>query len=140
MGAPHGPAEERFWRHVVAADSGCWLWTGATTTGYGSFNEGGHHSVLAHLWSYEQFIGPMPEGKQADHLCRTPPCVNPTHLEAVTSRENTLRGNHPSAITHRTGRCKRGHSFPVGKRRQCRICLTERQREVRAERRAASRF
>src|SRR5258708_23833710 len=108
VGAPHGPAGERFWRHVVAAEWGCWVWRGATTTGYGSFNPDGQ-SVLAHRWAYAHFYGPMPEGLQADHLCRTRLCVNPTHLEAVTSRENTLRGNPPSASAIRNRRCKHGH-------------------------------
>ena len=29
---------------------------------------------------------------ELDHLCRTPACVNPEHLESVTHRENTARG------------------------------------------------
>ena len=31
-------------------------------------------------------------GMVRDHLCRNTACVNPAHLEIVTSRENTLGG------------------------------------------------
>jgi hypothetical protein len=34
-----------------------------------------------------------------DHLCRETLCCNPEHLEAVTNRENTLRGK-VSALRH----------------------------------------
>jgi hypothetical protein len=42
-------------------------------------------------------VGEIPEGMQIDHLCRVRNCVNPDHLEPVTSAENTRRGyNHAS--------------------------------------------
>ena len=52
----------------------------------------------AHRWSYQHHIGPVPEGLVLDHLCRVRHCVNPDHLEPVTSRENTLRGEGFAAV------------------------------------------
>jgi len=46
----------------------------------------------AHRLAYERARGPIPEGKQVDHLCRQRDCVNPEHLELVTQVENIRRG------------------------------------------------
>jgi hypothetical protein len=40
---------------------------------------------------YEKEIGPVPEGKVLDHLCRRPQCVAPHHLEPVTKSLNEQR-------------------------------------------------
>jgi hypothetical protein len=93
-------------------NTGCWLWTRSwcTKDGYGKicgFGDGS--SQLAHRWSYEHFKGPIPEGLVIDHLCRTPACVNPDHLEAVTQQVNVLRGVAPSALANARGTCTRGH-------------------------------
>lgn len=61
--------------------------------------------MYAHRLSYTLAYGSIPEGLVIDHLCRTPVCVRPDHLEAVTQQENMRRG--PGAKTH----CKRGHEF-----------------------------
>jgi hypothetical protein len=70
----------------------CWLWTGYRyPLGYGKFSVGTEQGY-AHIWSFRLHIGPVPDGKELDHLCRNPSCVNPNHLEPVTHRENVLRG------------------------------------------------
>lgn len=47
---------------------------------------------MAHRLIYTMLIGEIPEGMVLDHLCRNRRCVNPHHLEPVTVKENTHRG------------------------------------------------
>lgn len=71
----------------------CWLWTGHINWGgYGIiWHDSKQHRV--HRLSYETYKGEIPKGYVIDHLCRKRNCINPEHLEAVTSQENTLRGD-----------------------------------------------
>lgn len=112
---------ERFWSKVDKTDS-CWLWTGATAgAGYGQLWVGGRR-VYVHRFAYEQFVGPIPEGFQIDHLCRIHNCVNPAHLEAVTQRENVLRGVAPPAVNAQKTHCPQGHAYDAKNVRGDRIC------------------
>lgn len=96
--------EERFsTKYSINPDSGCWNWLGFTNDKYkyGVFYIG-QGRKRAHVWSYEKFIGSIPQGHEIDHLCRNTKCVNPEHLEAVTRAENMrrhweARKNPPSA-------------------------------------------
>lgn len=115
-------------------NSGCWLWAGAETHehGYGSIAVGGR-ARGAHRASYELVHGPVAPGLVLDHLCRTPACVNPDHLEAVTPRVNSLRGIGPTAVNAAKNTCRNGHPLSgVSKRqrfeRYCAICRRERDR------------
>ena len=133
--------ERRFWAKVEKTDS-CWFWTGAKIQGgYGSFTDGRGSSVPAHRLAYELLVGPIPEGLVIDHLCRTPGCVNPSHLEPVTVRENTMRGESGSARNARKTHCDNGHAFSISntylyprssRKRRCRACKREKQRQTRA--------
>lgn len=116
---------------------GCWPWQGALlSNGYATTQWLGKRRG-AHRVMYEIFVGPIPEGLQLDHLChgrdRSCPggacvhrrCVNPSHLEPVTCKENLNRGvNAKSAKTH----CPKGHPYDVvyvrnGRtRRECLTC------------------
>lgn len=121
-------ADERFWQKVDRTAT-CWLWTGSVAgrTAWGAY--GRFEGKQAHRWSYERFVGPIPEALTLDHLCRVTLCVNPAHLEPVTQRENILRGTAPAAVNHRKTHCKRGHllngdnvrATPKGGR-ACRAC------------------
>ena len=123
-----GTPEERFWPKVEITES-CWLWTaGRVWNGYGRFKVAGRH-VYAHRFAYELLDGPIPDGLQLDHLCRVRHCVNPAHLELVTNRENSLRGESFSAINAAKTHCPQGHPLtpenlvPSALRRGSRACL-----------------
>ena len=91
-------------------ENGCLIWTGSRLRGYGKHRFNGKRAI-AHRTAYEIVVGPIPEGRTLDHLCRTRPCIWPFHLEPVTNRVNILRGVSPSAVNARKAHCKRGHPF-----------------------------
>jgi hypothetical protein len=107
------PLVTRLWSKVRTDEAtGCWEWMGCKNPkGYGRIQPGGrgHAPRPAHRVAYELSGKTIPPGLQLDHLCRNPSCVNPAHLEAVTHRENQLRGNSAWARVMRTGQCLRGH-------------------------------
>jgi HNH endonuclease len=117
---PKMPA--RFWRFVEKSDT-CWTWTGAKVRGYGYFRLEGKQRK-AHRVSYELLVGPISEGLTLDHLCQNKGCVNPQHLEPVTSGENARRQARGMTACRREG-----HPFDEGNtwidkrgRRVCRAC------------------
>lgn len=139
------PAIDRFvGKYVVDAQTGCWNWTAARDKlGYGYFGISRSKNVMAHRWSYEHHVGPIPEGLVIDHLCRNASCVNPAHLEPVTQRENILRGTSPMAHQARRTHCPQGHPYDeintyidAKGMRHCRRCGRE-QAALRRRRRAA---
>lgn len=140
--------QERFWQKVdkyglvsiERPDLGrCWLWRGVIAKdGYG------HVTIetiqcLVHVVTYEWLMGPVPEGLQLDHLCRVRNCVNPSHLEPVTAKVNTLRSPiAPAALNARKTHCPQGHEYSgynvrigLDGRRHCRTCKREWMREKR---------
>jgi hypothetical protein len=84
---------ERFKSYIIyRPGTRCWLWCGSTdTSGYGKILVR-RKLIPAHRLAYEYYVGPIPAGLEIDHLCRVRHCVNPDHLEAVTHRENLMRG------------------------------------------------
>lgn len=115
-------AQERFWKKVNKTDS-CWLWNGAKgQSGHGQFWNG-NRLVQAHRISYEWSVGAIPKGLTIDHICQTPPCVNPDHLQVMSMMDNVLLGSKVQN-TH----CPNGHPFSkentfyIKTARSCRIC------------------
>jgi HNH endonuclease len=144
--------EERFWARVQqAGDDECWPWTGMRSRGgygliYLSKNPNRTNRCgVAHRVAWELLRGPIPDGLQIDHLCRVRHCVNPAHLEPVTSRENMLRGV-PFRTRRLTTHCPAGHEYTeaniyVGRdgARSCRDCWPRKNREAYLRRVAAKR-
>lgn len=124
-------------RNSTIDEGECWIWSGCKDRdGYGITCKTEHHaSTRAARTSYEAFIGPIPEGYVIDHLCRNPPCVNPSHLEAVTVQENTLRGAGPTAANARKECCPQcGGPYRIQKwngYRSCKPCTNEYARKYR---------
>lgn len=142
----------RLLSRLMIDPSGCLLWTGARNDdGYGqigtTLDNGEWRTLYSHRLMYEMFVGPIPAGHQIDHLCRVRHCAAPAHLEAVTQRENLLRGNGPAGEHSRQTHCLNNHEFTEASTyrsatdgsRQCRACRRDRQRARYRRNRAAPR-
>lgn len=143
-------------RTPLDLDQPCWIWTGSVNPGgYGSLIIDGS-ARYAHRVSYQLHVGPIPYRYEVDHLCHNDAvdrgvceggrscmhrrCWNPSHLAAVSSKDN-IRGGRS------TKRCKRGHDLTnpanvyvhgvTGKRR-CKVCDNASQRRRYHARRAAA--
>lgn len=109
--------------------NGCWIWLGKIAkNGYGHVTVN-RKTYLTHRFIYEKLKNSIPFGLCLDHLCRNRDCVNPDHLEPVSSRENILRGVSCAAINFNKTECQYGHLYteknlyicPKGKR-ECKQC------------------
>ena len=105
----------RFLGSTVDPDTGCWLWDGATTVGYGRIKRNSRID-MAHRVSYEIFVGPIPE--------------------------NILRGTAPTAVNARKTHCLNGHdlaeSLVSNGHRYCRTCANTRRNAARTAKRVAA--
>ena len=87
--------------YTIDAASGRWPWRGAlSSAGYGV-----EERAAAPLTgvAYERFVGPVPVGHVLHHTCRNHGCVNPDHLEPLTSADHTrLHAQERAASRPRT--------------------------------------
>jgi len=130
------------------AEEKCWVYPTLDKDGYGRIHwreDGVRHTTTAHRYFYEEFVGPVPEGMQLDHLCRNRGCCNPDHLEPVTGKENRRRGEGRGGVlapeqTH----CVQGHELTPDNRAVrtdskrgwcCRLCRNAVVRQRRRRRR-----
>jgi hypothetical protein len=121
-----------------ASERWCWFWDGPVNrNGYSRTTIDGRTIVL-HRLIYQIVKGPLTKAKVLDHLCRERRCCNPDHLQPVTSKENTRRGNSGPGHNARKATCKRGHKLSganvrirkrgkSGKERVCKACRRERE-------------
>jgi hypothetical protein len=129
----------------VRTQTGCLEWTGfLNRDGYGvvavrSPVDRRWRSMYVHRVTFFLHWGFLPSGRLTalDHACRNPACCDWEHLQAVTTRENNLRGERV------TDRCVNGHFFDEENtywskpktyresQRMCRACDRERKRRRR---------
>lgn len=138
-GRPVRSLRKRFsTKYEVDPVSGCWLWTAAVRPdGYGAIQMGATRgTILAHRLSYLMSSGVIPDEPELDHLCRVRRCVNPSHLEPVSTRENGIRG---VPFRESPTQCPKGHEyalhgkrFPSGEGTICKLCAADAQRRRRA--------
>jgi len=121
--------EMRFWEQVDKSGS-CWLWTGATFRGYGRIFltvNGKGFTTGVHRYAYKLLVGDLPDDLQLDHTCHSTAvalglcaggetclhraCVNPDHLEPVTAKVNTRRGNTIQRANLSKTHCNHGHEY-----------------------------
>lgn len=144
MTKPGTPITERLFARREMTESGCWLWTGTVNNcGYGQIKVG-QKNWYAHRLAYVTLVGPIPDDRQLDHLCRNRACFNPSHLEPVEPLVNVMRGNAWSAVNLRKTHCPQGH--PLSQRgsetrRHCKECQARhdaaRGQRIRRDRAAA---
>lgn len=118
----HKDPMEKFIDAIDVLRDGCWQWRNSLASdGYGKFWIA-QTQFLAHRFSYQLYIGEIPEGLQLDHQCRNRGCVNPEHLEPVTQKENILRGAGLAAIAAKSTKCPKGHPYDAVNTRGNRFC------------------
>ena len=122
----------RFWAKVEKTAT-CWTWTGSIgSRGYGVVyydRDPVHERLMAHRVAKILAGEIIPDGLQLDHLCRVRHCVNPAHTEAVTLKENIMRGFWRGAVNARKTHCQHGHPLAgqnlivrADLKRACRKC------------------
>lgn len=86
-------ATSKFLRGIRKLEGGCWTCDTAYKTRAGYLHlqiteNGVQYAFKVHRFSYEHFIGPLPEGKYACHKCDVRWCCNPDHLFPGTQSDN----------------------------------------------------
>lgn len=89
-----GDDERRFWSKVDRGQTqDCFNWTGGQDgRGYGQFRVG-KKLWASHRFAWVLAYGHIPDDLTIDHLCRNPLCQNVSHMELVSTAENTRRGH-----------------------------------------------
>lgn len=132
---------------VVDDETGCWNWEGPSTeAGYGRVIVNGVYEPT-HRVSYALYIYAVPDSLHLDHICENKKCINPDHVEPVTSARNrnlSAKFNlRPTGVYRRKDYCKHGHPWSaantyVSPKSGARSCITCRKEGI--ERRMAEKI
>ena len=101
----------RFKSHINPdwTEEQCWEWNGALfkQTGYGQFGSIKSGVFTAHKYSYQLFVGQVPNGLFVCHSCDNRKCFNPKHLWLGTAKDN-------SQDMMKKGRFNHNRKLPTG--------------------------
>lgn len=101
-------------RTIEDESTGCWIWQGATTRGYGMMGVPLTRKTRnAHVLAYFAWFGYPGDGLTLDHeVCDNTSCCNPEHLVPKPTWDNTKRSEtNPFAVKSRATHCVNGHEF-----------------------------
>jgi hypothetical protein len=82
---------ERIGERITPQPNGCWAYDGDLDKYHQVHMKQPLRGVVymqAHRYTYEVFVGPVPDGYHVHHECQNPGCVNPMHLQALTPKEH----------------------------------------------------
>lgn len=143
ISVPSSNHQKRFWSKVLKTE-GCWIWTGALAEGYGRFHYN-KQTVRAHRMAYRLIKGTLDDPSLViDHLCRFRACVNPEHLELVSTKVNVYRGISLPSMNRLKKYCPQGHVLVYRKsrptHRYCLECTNISTRALRLQKKLARLF
>ena len=102
------------------------MWTAFQYKGYGKFNFK-QKSMYAHRMAWLLTNGEIPDGMVVMHKCDITSCVNPTHLQLGTQKENVIDcANKGRRASDKMTNCPHGHELDGIKlyngQRYCKEC------------------
>ena len=101
---------DRILKNTQKDPNGCWLWQRSrNSAGYGQLTEEKRY-WLAHRYAYQCTYGDLADSDVVRHICHTPQCCNPEHLQKGTHKDNY----HDSYDVHTTAQAKKAFGWHVG--------------------------
>ena len=133
-------------RSVAIPFSGCWIWMGPLSSGYGALSHKGKW-MRAHRASFIASNPGKPPPKLVCHDCDVKECVNPAHLysgDHTTNRADVVTRSGWTNSFGRRDQCGVGHQYEEGSyflnkagARICVECKNAKQRAYRAAKKEA---
>lgn len=127
--------KERFDSKCIK-EGDCHLWQGPLDRdGYGTFYFR-RKNRRAHRVAWFFTFGDIKKGFVVNHICKKRNCVNPQHLQVISTTENALLDSTSiAAINARKTHCKQGHPFDrkYGKQRYCSQCSASKKKRLVAK-------